>query len=143
MRIMNGLWYAMLAGLGFGAYNFLLGRAGTTISASLGTLILTLVAALIAAICLCVQKISGVSITSTKDTLLLVAAAGVCAGIGEIFYFYTFSKNSTVSVVLPIVFTLTVEVGVVLALVFNGEELTLRRGAGLLFALFALVLLAK
>jgi uncharacterized membrane protein len=140
---MSYIYFSILAAIGFGFYNFFVGKSGGKISPFLATLFLSLSAASVALVVLLVQKVMGGEVKASSEGLRLACLAGVATGIAEIFYFFSFSKNSNISVVLPIVFTMTVVTGILLGVIFNHESLTFLKMIGTVFSLMGLFLLAR
>ena len=140
---MNYLIFSLLAAVGYGFYNFFVGKTGGKITPFIGTLILSSVAILVALVVIVFTKFTGGKLYTTPDGIKFAVGAGLAVGIAEILYFSAFAKNQNVSVVLPIVFTVTVLTGVVLGFVFNQEPISAVKILGILFALIGLFLLGK
>ena len=140
---MNYLAYGVLAAVGFGFYNFFVGKSGGKISPFLATVLLSTAAATVAGLIVIVQKLLGAKIEITSPGIKFAVLAGLAAGVAEIFYFFAFTKNANVSVVLPIVFTITVVTGVLLGIFLNHEPITPFKIVGIALALAALFLLSK
>ena len=140
---MNYLTYGILAAVAFGFYNFFVGKSGGKISPFLATLLLSIAAATVAGLIMLAQKLLGAKIEVTSSGVKFAVLAGLAAGIAEIFYFFAFTKNPNISVVLPVVFTITVVTGVILGFTINHEPITIIKILGIAASLFGLFLLTK
>lgn len=141
---MNYISFAIFAAVGFGFYNFFVGKSGGKISPFLATAFLTISGFILTIIASLFQKyFAGEKLLVTNDGIKFAVLAGVAAGIAEIFYFFAFSKNTNVSIVLPIVFTLTVITGVILGVIFDNETLSSMKVAGILLGILGLFLLTR
>ena len=140
---MNYLVYGILAAVGFGFYNFFVGKSGGKISPFLATVLLSIAAATVAGLIIIVQKLLGAKIEITSPGIKFAVLAGLAAGVAEIFYFFAFTKNSNISVVLPVVFTITVVTGVILGFTINHEPVTVIKILGIVASLFGLFLLTR
>ena len=135
--------YGILAAVAFGFYNFFVGKSGGKISPFLATFLLSIAAATIAGLIIFAQKIFGVKIEITNPGIKFAILAGLAAGVAEIFYFFAFTKNPNISVVLPVVFTITVVTGVILGFTINHEPITAIKVLGIAASLFGLFLLTR
>lgn len=133
----------MVAALGFGFYNFFVGKTTGKITPFVGTFFLSITAAAVALLITLFQKYAGARVEVTSEGVKFAVFAGLATGIAEIFYFFTFSKNPNVSVVLPLVFTVTVVTGVLLGVVFNREPITSIKLIGILLAIVSLYFLSR
>ena len=140
---MNYLTSALLAAVSFGFYNFFVGKAGNKITPFVATILLSVTGALVAILVTLIVKYTGGKITVSPEGIKFAILAGLTAGIAEIFYFLTFTKNPSITTVLPIVFTVTVVTGVILGLLFNNESLSTCKFFGMGLSLLALYLLTK
>ena len=140
---MNYLMYGILAAVSFGFYNFFVGKSGGKISPFLATVLLSVAAATVAGLIVLVQKLLGVKIEITSPGIKFAVLAGLAAGVAEIFYFFAFTKNPNISVVLPVVFTITVVTGIILGFTINHESITAIKVLGIVASLFGLFLLTR
>ncbi len=140
---MSYLFFAILAALNYGIYNFLIGRSATKINPFLGTVFFTATSVTVAAIALLIYRFTGKTMEFSVSGARIAVLAGVFAGLAEIFYFFAFSRNSTVSVVLPVVFLVTVLTGVALGFTINSEPVTGVKILGIALGLLSIFLLAR
>ena len=142
---MNWILVASLSSILFGLYNFFLKYSADKIHPVLATLVLTMSAAIVSLIALIILKITGAvpSFDWTRDGLKFAILSGVASGLGEILFFYLFSKGSPIIIGLPFVFALTVLTGVFLGIIILHEPINLPKIIGIIFTLIGVIILSR
>jgi len=140
---MNWLGYAILAASFYGFFNFFIKLFADKISPSIALMIMAGTSFILATITTLVLKMTGQELTFSKGVIILPIAAGVFAGLAEIFYIFMFSKNVPISIGNPLVVGGTVLVAVILGLVALKEPLTTIKITGIAITLLGLVILSR
>lgn len=142
---MNWILVAVISSILFGLYNFFLKFSADKIHPILATLILTTSAALISLIVLILLKVTGIVSTFewTREGIKYAVLAGIMSSLGEFLFFYLFSKGSPITIGLPLVFALTVLIGILLGIIILHEPLNLPKTIGIIFTLVGVIILSR
>jgi len=137
------LAYALLAVFSFGFYNFFVKVSATSFSPTVANIFIAGTSFLIAVISTIYLKMSGQSLTFTKNDLILPIAAGLFTGVAELFYLSMYSKNTPITIGSPLVVGGTIVIAAILGILILKEPMNAARIAGTVFVIAGLVLLAR
>lgn len=141
---MNWLTTAILAIIFLSAYNFVLKLTADKISNFYGLPLIAFGALIMGIIGTLLTKVFRIgNLTYTNKGVLFALATGLIWGIGELFFFLVFTKNTPLSIGLPIVIGGLIMVGSILGTVFLNEPLTMAKAGGVLAILLGIILLAR
>lgn len=140
---MNWLFFAFSAAFGFGLYHFFTKLSADKFNPALASAIIGAASFVAAALAVVFLKLSGQPITFPKNYLYLPIAAGLFAGIAEIFYLMMFAKNTPISIGNPLIVAGTTLIAVVLGLIFLKEPLNATKIFGILLTAAGLIFLLR
>lgn len=132
---MDWLIFAVFAAVFFGLYNYFSGKTGYITNPVLASFILYLSATFITFIVLVFHRIQNPNIQATQNGIKFAVIAGLVAGIADICYLVVFSKKVEISIVLPLVFTITTIVGALLGIILEKETVSVAKILGIFLAL--------
>jgi len=140
---MNWITFAVLAATSFGFYNFFTKLTAGKLSPTIALMFIAGTSFVVAMIATLVFKVTGQTLTFSKNAILFPVLAGVFTGLAEIFYLFMFTKNAPLSIGNPLVVGGTIIVAVILGLIILREPLNTVKIAGILLTLVGIALLTK
>jgi len=140
---MDWLISAILAIVFLSAYNFAFKSSSSEISNFYGVPFVAGGALLTGLAAVALIKFFRVGSLYTNKGALLASAAGIIYGIGLLFCFVVYAKNTPLSIGMPVLIGGTMLVGSVLGIIFLKEPITLLKLLGISAILIGVILLAR
>ncbi|MFA6529195.1 MAG: EamA family transporter [Candidatus Gracilibacteria bacterium] len=137
---MNWIFLAIITGVSFGLYNFLIKLSSSHIDQLLGALVLQLAALVIGGLFFTVKLIQK-PIEVSSSGVKLAILAGVFVGLAEVLSFYVFAKGAPASVGIPIIIGTSILVGSLLGILFLKESPTIFNYLGITLVIIGIVFL--